>query len=315
MLTSIWRSFEKAVEGCNKFLAKYPNEHNVLTARACANLRLGRLNEAALDAETALRTGNENAGADHFVLGALDILRGNVDSAIEHLDVANRLQPERPLNFVLRALARFRRGDVAATLQDIDQAIAMCPTQDELNRRTDGRAWQVYKLRGIVRLTDKRNAQNAIGDFTRAIELKKADAESYALRAYAHLLNNDWKLAYADFDMATQLDPKQPIASPLLVRVLTMCPDSALRDGKRALSIATVACERTGFKNGLCLSGLAAAYAETGDFENAVLTQEKVVKLSDDAGRCPSTYFGTGTFRWWHAFKRMIWNDCLRRTE
>jgi hypothetical protein len=61
--------------------------------------------------------------------------------------------------------------------------------------------------------------------------------------------------------------------------VLATSPDDKLRDGKRAIELARLACEVTEFKQAHILSTLAAGYAETGDFDTAITWSEKAVEL------------------------------------
>ncbi len=61
--------------------------------------------------------------------------------------------------------------------------------------------------------------------------------------------------------------------------MLATSPVDELRDGKRAIELATKACELTKYKLAHILSTLAAAYAETGDFPTAIKWSEKGVAI------------------------------------
>lgn len=67
---------------------------------------------------------------------------------------------------------------------------------------------------------------------------------------------------------------------------LAVAPYDEYRDGAKALRYATRACELTQWKNGGYLDTLAAAYAATGDFDNAAKWQQKCIELApvDDRG-------------------------------
>jgi serine/threonine-protein kinase len=77
---------------------------------------------------------------------------------------------------------------------------------------------------------------------------------------------------------AIKAQPGWVPACDSLARLLATCPDDKVRDGKRAVEYATTACERTGWADPFCMDTLAAAYAEAGQFDEAVRYQARVRK-------------------------------------
>jgi tetratricopeptide (TPR) repeat protein len=61
-------------------------------------------------------------------------------------------------------------------------------------------------------------------------------------------------------------------------------PDPKLRNGKYAIRLATRSCEMTGFQTTIIVGTLAAAYAEAGRFDEAVLTGQKACALASEHG-------------------------------
>jgi len=66
-----------------------------------------------------------------------------------------------------------------------------------------------------------------------------------------------------------------PACENCLAWLLATCPDANLRDGQQALSIATRVVQQN--RSAANLDTLAAAYAETGRFSDAVHVQEQAI--------------------------------------
>ncbi len=99
-------------------------------------------------------------------------------------------------------------------------------------------------------------------------------------RADAYLNVGRQQEALADYEKALALEPKDDGILNNLAWLLATSPDEKLRDGARAIRLATQACELTDWKAPHILSTLAAAYAETGDFDAAVKWSSKAVELA-----------------------------------
>jgi len=65
--------------------------------------------------------------------------------------------------------------------------------------------------------------------------------------------------------------------------LLATCPDEQFRDGALAVEHATKACELTDWENAGFVDTLAAAYAESGDFESAAEWQQRAIDI-DSSG-------------------------------
>jgi tetratricopeptide (TPR) repeat protein len=130
---------------------------------------------------------------------------------------------------------------------------------------------------GLV-LRDKKDLPGAVAAFQRAIELDPGD---FMVRhILGQILQEQGRYAEAEqaYLEAIKAEPACVPACDSLARLLATCPDDKARDGKRAVEYATTACEQTGWKDPVCLDTLAAAYAEVGQFEEAVRYQTRALE-------------------------------------
>jgi tetratricopeptide (TPR) repeat protein len=81
------------------------------------------------------------------------------------------------------------------------------------------------------------------------------------------------------FTKAIEIDPELSLPYNQKAWLLATCSDTIYRDGAKSVELAEKAVELNPGTD--YLDTLAAAYAEAGRFEDAIATQEKVIKKRD----------------------------------
>jgi tetratricopeptide (TPR) repeat protein len=89
-----------------------------------------------------------------------------------------------------------------------------------------------------------------------------------------------YREGFKDLETALQYDPNGADSMNGLARLLATCPEADLRDGTRALKLSQQACELTYYQKANYVGTLAAAYAETGQYDEAIVMAEKAVALA-----------------------------------
>ncbi|MBR5161237.1 MAG: hypothetical protein IKW80_06380, partial [Thermoguttaceae bacterium] len=104
--------------------------------------------------------------------------------------------------------------------------------------------------------------------------LKQDEKNEYALSLLPsiYIVLKQYDKAVEAFEKNIELNPESPTALNNYSWFLATITEDAYRDGKKALELALKAAKATEYKQSFILSTLAAAYAETGDFENAIKT-------------------------------------------
>jgi len=87
--------------------------------------------------------------------------------------------------------------------------------------------------------------------------------------------------AISQTQKALELQPANLSFENNLAWMLATAPQASLRNGARALELAGKANQSSGGNNPQILRTLATAYAETGEFANALQTAQKALQLAE----------------------------------
>jgi tetratricopeptide (TPR) repeat protein len=184
--------------------------------------------------------------------------------------------------------ALFNRAGYHESVRDYDKAIAdyseVLDGDADFSRsgsRKEEDLALTYHYRGRAYHWYRRDYVNAIADYTRALQLDPNIQMVHYRRGTAYHALREYAKAEEDYAAALKCDPNYPNLLDSWARQLATCPDPKFRDGKRAVEMATKANEKFGRTIARHVDTLAAAYAEIGQFDEAVKWQKKALELLD----------------------------------
>jgi tetratricopeptide (TPR) repeat protein len=163
-------------------------------------------------------------------------------------------------------------GKVNEALAIIDQVIA-----------TDPNNWRSYFLKSAVLILARRGDE-ALKVIDTSINLARRSnvssdllAELYESKARSCIDYGHYGEARKSLEQAVHLDPSDPSTLNDLAWMLATTKDARVRNGRRAVTIATKACTLSNWDNAFSIDTLAAAYAAAGNFSDAVKYQQMAI--------------------------------------
>ena len=257
------------------------------------------------DIETLWRTTlakNPECWMAHTNLGLVLFHKGQIDDAIAHYRSALQMQPdwwdaEYNLGTALSA-----KGHVDEAILHCEKAVSMRPTDPDaqvslanllVQKRRIDEAIAHYQKAITVRpddffaryglghaLLEKGELESAIQVCRSALLLRPSDADCHTTLAIALEEKGNPAEAIEHYNKALELAPRSIPTLTNLAWLLATSQDPLLRNGPKAVELAKQADRLVGGTNTLVLRTLAAAYAENGEFANAIRTARSAVQLA-----------------------------------
>ena len=181
-------------------------------------------------------------------------------------EIYNALITRDPFNAMVlnnRAYCRIALGNLDAAFADLSAALQInAEYSDALMNRA-----ALWRITG--------NFPAALEDLNRAVNVAPTDTRLLVSRMQT--LRDMKHFMLAKQDMETILTQSRSIQSINEAGwFLATCPEQAVRDGKRAVKLLLTIVEQSK-RHPRVLDSLAAAYAESGDFDKAVIIQQEAI--------------------------------------
>jgi tetratricopeptide (TPR) repeat protein len=230
---------------------------------ACAK---GDWDVAITELTKAIRDDRTNALAYEYRGGAY-FAKGIMDKAIADLSQAIRFNPMISRLYCSRASAYRATHNFDCALSDVNEAIRLNPTNHS-----------AYAIRGAIYNSESEYFK-AISDWNEVLRINSDDYNAFLARGWALSKTGQYDKAARDYADAIKLAPNSDVAYNCMAWIRATCLVSEVRNGAEAVLAATRACELAEWRRAEWIDTLAAAYAESGNYEEAVQYEKRAINM------------------------------------
>lgn len=209
-------------------------------------------------------------------LGMTLLLAGRNEEAAVHMRKARGLKLKQELEAApSNAALHNDYGLVLLESGRAEEAQVECERAIDLNGNLAGAHANLGRA-----LVAQGRMDEALPQLRKALELDPNSAEAHATLGDALYKKGQITAALAEWRESIRLVPDYVPALRQAAWVLATSPDGAVRNGNEAVALAHRAVQCTNGKDAGALDALAAAYAEAGRFEAAVLTERRALSAA-----------------------------------
>jgi tetratricopeptide (TPR) repeat protein len=181
--------------------------------------------------------------------------------------------PSHWMSQVNRASELLQKGDLDGALACWEMALQKSPRDLAIRREISRNIGDVFSKKGML--------DEAIAQFEKCLAMSPDFAEAHHDLANALRRKGRYRDAITHYESALRIDPRSVLTLNNLGWLLATCSDPSVRNGARAVEVAARAELLSGGEDPLILHTLAAAYAENGQFSQAVETAQRALQLAE----------------------------------
>jgi tetratricopeptide (TPR) repeat protein len=293
---------DDAIQLCQQALAKDPDSVTAQFNLGEALTKKGQLNDALASFQKAMQLDPGMSGIPERV-GEVYLKQGNFAAAIPYFQKAIQLQPDYALAWCNLGYTLLQQGRLTEAMAYYNKAIELNPryalAHNDLGNillQLGGidPALEQFQQAAVIDpnfaeahfniaeiLLARGNVDEARSQYEKSIEINPGLYQArYKL---GNILASKGREADAisQYEAVLRLQPNDALACNNLAWILAASANASLRNGPRAVELAGRADAQANGRNPIYLGTLAAAYAETGRFDDAVKAIDRALALAN----------------------------------
>jgi tetratricopeptide (TPR) repeat protein len=263
---------DEAIAEYQKALWFKPTQEQTHIFMGMALAKQKKYDEAMAHYTAALKLNPDSAVAQNNLARLLHT-QGKLDEAVEHYNAALEIDPKLSLARNNLGILLIQKGNFKEGTVQLREAMRLDPTNSET------------RLNLAFALNQQQQWPEAVELFSKTVRGNLPDPKAHYefAVALAHLKRT--REAMSQYASALLIQPDFPDALDGLAWILSTDANPNFRNGTEAVKMSERACELTGKNDPVKLKTLAAAYAETGRFEEAMNTLRTAKDLAAKANR------------------------------
>jgi tetratricopeptide (TPR) repeat protein len=263
---------DEAIAEYQKALWFRPTQEQTHIFMGIALAKQKKYDEAIAHYTAALKLNPDSAVAQNNLARILHT-QGRLDAAVEHYHAALAIDPNLALAHNNFGILLLQKGNLMEGAAQLREAMRLNPTNSET------------RLNLAFALNQQQQWPEAAELLSKIVRGNSPDAKAHYEFALALVHLKRPREAMSQYAAALLIQPDYPDALDGLAWILSTDANPAFLNGAEAVKMAWRACELTGWQDPLKLKTLAAVYAETGRFAEAINTVQTAKGLAMKTNR------------------------------